>query len=90
MNNCRISWSLPATDWVKLNVDSSMNPELKSISTGGVVRDHRKNWLIRFALNKGTGSVLEPKLWGILKGLNLVWQIGFRKHRSGLQVSYGQ
>ncbi|KAK2662581.1 hypothetical protein Ddye_001155 [Dipteronia dyeriana] len=74
IKSCLVFWNPPAFDWVKLNVHGSMIPELGSISAGGVVRDHRKNWLIGFALNKGTGSVLEAELWGILGGLKLVWK----------------
>ena len=44
-----------------------------------MVRDHRKSWLTGFALKIGTGSFLEAELWGLLEGLKLVWQMGFRK-----------
>ncbi|KAK2654289.1 hypothetical protein Ddye_014145 [Dipteronia dyeriana] len=57
-----------------------MNPNLGTIAAGGVVRDHKKNWMVGFALNKGTGSVLEAELWGILEGLKLLWKKGFKKH----------
>ncbi|KAK0586532.1 hypothetical protein LWI29_008529 [Acer saccharum] len=77
--SCLISWSPPVSEWVKLNVDGSANLELNSIAAGGVVRDHRKLWQVGFAMKIGTGSVLEAELWGILEGLNLVWQRGFRR-----------
>ncbi|KAK3222281.1 hypothetical protein Dsin_009306 [Dipteronia sinensis] len=38
----------------KLNVDGSMIPESCAISAEGVVRDHRKKWMVGFVLNKGT------------------------------------
>ncbi|KAK2657145.1 hypothetical protein Ddye_010197 [Dipteronia dyeriana] len=80
MKSFLASWNPPTFDWVKLNVDGSMIPKLGSIFAGGVVRDHRKNWLIGFALNKGVGSVLEAELYGILEVLKLVWKNGFKKH----------
>ena len=79
LKNCFISWFPLIIDWVKLNVDGSMISEMSSIVAGGVVRDHRKTWLIDFALKIGTGFVLEVELWGILEGLKLVWQQGLRK-----------
>ncbi|KAK0606978.1 hypothetical protein LWI29_007229 [Acer saccharum] len=79
MKNCLVSWSPPAIDWIKVNVDGSQTPNLGNIAAGGVVRYHRKLWMVGFALNKGTGSVLKAELWGILKGLKLVWKNGFKK-----------
>ncbi|KAK3185175.1 hypothetical protein Dsin_032461 [Dipteronia sinensis] len=54
MKNCSVSWSPPPSEWVKPNMDGSMILESGAISAGGVVRDHGKNWLIGFILNKGT------------------------------------
>ena len=71
MTNCLISWIPPPRDWIKLNVDGSLNHDLGSISAGGVIRDDKKMWLTGFAMNKGSGSVIEAELWGILEGLNL-------------------
>ena len=79
VNNCLISWCPPEVDWVKLNVDGSMSAEMNSIAGGGVVRDRSESWVTGFALKIVTGSVLEAELWGILEGLKLVWQMGFRK-----------
>ncbi|KAK2655069.1 hypothetical protein Ddye_008121 [Dipteronia dyeriana] len=80
MKSCCVSWSPPSPDWVKLNVDGSMMPESEAIFVGGVVRGHRKSWMVGFSLNKSMGS--------ILKGLKLVWKAGYRKIivESGSQV----
>ena len=53
-------------DWVKLNVDGSRRPDSGCIAAGGVARNHLKQWLVGFALNKGVGSVLEAEMWGFL------------------------
>ncbi|KAI9160793.1 hypothetical protein LWI28_011617 [Acer negundo] len=79
MNSCLVFWNPPDFDWVKLNVDGSRNPESGCISAGGVARNHLKQCLVGFALNKGSGSVLEAETWGLLGGLKLVWKAGFRK-----------
>lgn len=76
---CFFVWNLHAQDWVKLNVDGSRNPLLESIAIGGVIRDHKKSWLGGFALNKGTGSVIEAELWGIFEGLKIAWKAGYKK-----------
>ncbi|KAK0573128.1 hypothetical protein LWI29_003364 [Acer saccharum] len=76
MKNCAIFWTpppppFPPLDWVKLNVDGRLNPDLNSIAVGGIIRDNEKNWLMGFALNKGLGSIIEAELWGIFEGLKL-------------------
>ncbi|KAK3205641.1 hypothetical protein Dsin_019687 [Dipteronia sinensis] len=58
-------------DWVKLNTDGSRDIDLGTITAGGVLRNHLKQWLRGFVLNKGFGSVLEAELWGMFEGLNM-------------------
>ena len=65
--------------WVKLNVDGSRKSEMDAISAGGVIRSDSKNWLAGFALNKGSGIVIEAEMWGVYEGLKLVWRAGFRR-----------
>ncbi|KAK3212013.1 hypothetical protein Dsin_016719 [Dipteronia sinensis] len=54
----------PPEGWVKLNVDGSFDNNLCTITSSGVLRDHLKNWLRCFVLNKRSGNVLEAELWG--------------------------
>ncbi|KAK2650982.1 hypothetical protein Ddye_018471 [Dipteronia dyeriana] len=42
MENCLVSWCPPPLDWVKLNVDRSMNIEDGYISIGEAVMNHMK------------------------------------------------
>ncbi|KAL5789407.1 hypothetical protein ACOSQ2_004295 [Xanthoceras sorbifolium] len=49
------------------------------ISSGGVIRDAKKNWLGGFAVNKGRGSVLKDEIWGIFEGLKFAWEAGFKR-----------
>ncbi|KAK3221065.1 hypothetical protein Dsin_015035 [Dipteronia sinensis] len=76
---CFISWNPLPHDWIKLNVDSSMRPELGSIAAGGVFRDDIYNWLSGFAMNKGVGSALEAEMWGIFEGMSIAWKTGYKK-----------
>ncbi|KAK2663303.1 hypothetical protein Ddye_001877 [Dipteronia dyeriana] len=59
-------------------MDGGLNPIMGSIVDGGVIKDHKKNLLGGFALNKGMGSVIEARLWGILEELKLDWKTGFK------------
>ncbi|KAK3222988.1 hypothetical protein Dsin_010013 [Dipteronia sinensis] len=76
---CFLAWNPPAQDWIKLNVDGSMSLVLGSITAGGVIMDHKRNWLDGFSLNKGVGSVIEVELWGIFEGLKIAWKTDHRK-----------
>ncbi|KAK0603530.1 hypothetical protein LWI29_005964 [Acer saccharum] len=77
--SCMLSWTAPPPGWVKLNVDGSRISDSGFIAAGGIIRNERKSWLVGFALNKGSGDVIEAELWGIFEGLNLAWKAGFRK-----------
>ena len=63
--SCAISWRPPDFEWVKLNVDGSMISETNAITSGGVVRDHMKMWVIGFALNKAR-VVFSKQSYGVL------------------------
>ncbi|KAK2634118.1 hypothetical protein Ddye_028910 [Dipteronia dyeriana] len=75
---CLISWSTLIYDGIKLNVDGSLYPNLGTISAVGVIKNHMKEWLGGFALNKSMGSIIEAELWGIYEGLKIIWKAGFR------------
>ncbi|KAK3205157.1 hypothetical protein Dsin_019203 [Dipteronia sinensis] len=74
-----IAWSPHSVGWVKLNMDGGCKTNYGTISSGGVLRDHSKNWLKGFALNRGVGSALEAELWGLFEGLTMAWNAGFRR-----------
>ena len=56
-----VAWDPPIKDYVKLNVDGGCTSELGSITVGGVLRDHLKNWIRGFVLSKGSGSAIEAE-----------------------------
>ncbi|KAK3229955.1 hypothetical protein Dsin_001836 [Dipteronia sinensis] len=66
-----IAWLEPNENWVKLNIDGSRNSESGIITARGVLHNHWKSWLKGFVLNKGIGSVIEAKLWGLYEGLKM-------------------
>ncbi|KAK2638500.1 hypothetical protein Ddye_026295 [Dipteronia dyeriana] len=65
----------------KLTIDNLPNYlHFSSIITAsGVLCDYWKNWLKRFVLNKGIGSVIKVELWGLYEGLKMAWNSSFRK-----------
>ncbi|KAI9170352.1 hypothetical protein LWI28_026719 [Acer negundo] len=73
-----VKWMPPSEGWVKMNVDDSCDKGFGSITAGGVIRNHLKEWVIGFVLNKGIGSALEAELWDFFEGLSLLWSAGFR------------
>ncbi|KAL5775112.1 hypothetical protein ACOSP7_012669 [Xanthoceras sorbifolium] len=78
----------PHLNWVKLNVDSSRS-SFGCIATGGAIRDNNGQWLGRFILNKGIGSALEAKLWGVADGFFFVKKRMMRK-RNGKKKTITQ
>ncbi|KAE8725799.1 hypothetical protein F3Y22_tig00008145pilonHSYRG00158 [Hibiscus syriacus] len=46
---------------------------------GGVIRDASSVWIGGFSKAIGMCSMLDAKLWGILKGLNLDWKLSLRQ-----------
>ena len=74
-----ISWSPPNRDWVKVNVDGASKGNLGKARCGGLIRDETGRWLGGFTSKLGICNALTVELWGVLHGLNLAWELGFRK-----------
>ncbi|KAK2663530.1 hypothetical protein Ddye_002104 [Dipteronia dyeriana] len=74
-----VRWLEPIEGWVKLNVNGSRNTVSGLIAVGGVLQNHKKNWLKGFVTNKGSGSIMEAELWGLYKGLLMAWNAGYKK-----------
>ncbi|KAK2635586.1 hypothetical protein Ddye_030378 [Dipteronia dyeriana] len=67
-----VVWVPPSEGLVKLNVGGSCDGDLGTITAGGVVRNHLKEWLRGFILNKGIRSVLEAELWSMFQSLTML------------------
>ena len=55
-----------------------LKDNLGRATCGGVLKNHLGNWIISFTKNLGICSTYVAELWGIVKGLQLAWQKGFR------------
>ncbi|KAF7814111.1 putative ribonuclease H protein At1g65750 family [Senna tora] len=76
----KIAWKPPPEEWVKINVDGSVDPSsFGSSACGGVLRDRDGNFLCGFIRNVGSCSIILADLWGILSGLQVAWNRGFKK-----------
>ncbi|KAJ1385496.1 Ribonuclease H domain [Sesbania bispinosa] len=80
-NGRRSLWHCPSEGEVALNVDGSSlgNPCLAGF--GGLVRDHKGEWILGFMGGVGMSDILQVELLAILHGLRLVWNCGYRRVR---------
>ncbi|KAE8661549.1 hypothetical protein F3Y22_tig00113725pilonHSYRG00943 [Hibiscus syriacus] len=72
-----ICWEPLSMGTFYLNTDGSVDQNNRG-SAGGVLRDHLGSFIMGFNRNLGTTTVIQSKLWGILQGLSLAWDRGFR------------
>ncbi|KAL8162024.1 hypothetical protein V2J09_013513, partial [Rumex salicifolius] len=72
-----VSWTPPPSGWVRLNTDGAVREG--RATAAGVLRDESGSWLVGFVHNLGSCSVPMAELWGILSGLRLAWERGYRR-----------
>ncbi|KAK8690240.1 hypothetical protein V6N13_088941 [Hibiscus sabdariffa] len=72
-------WCPPGDGWMKLNSDGVRSSLDGDASCGGVLRDHNGGWIRGFSKFIGKCSVVEVELWGIARGLDLAWDMGYRR-----------
>ncbi|KAE8704090.1 hypothetical protein F3Y22_tig00110461pilonHSYRG00088 [Hibiscus syriacus] len=68
----------PPPGWVCLNSDGAVFGGLKRSSAGGVIRACDGSWILGYNRSTGYCSPLQTELWGMLIGLKLAWDHGFR------------
>jgi ribonuclease HI len=71
-----VKWEAPRSDWISLNTDGAVKNGIAGC--GGVLRDHRGNWITGFSKYIGITSAFNAELWGVYNGLCLA-------KRNGLQ-----
>lgn len=75
----RVTWEPPQLGWVKVNVDGAVTRNRTRAGCGGVITDHKGNWIVGFTQMLTQCTVLEAKEWGVYKGLLLAWEHGFKR-----------
>ncbi|KAK2422059.1 Polynucleotidyl transferase, ribonuclease H superfamily protein [Trifolium repens] len=73
-----IGWNRPEGDWIKLNTDGASRRN-NSAGCGGLLRNSNGQWLGGFSRHLGTCNAYIAELWGVLDGLKLAYERGFKK-----------
>ncbi|CAI9112050.1 OLC1v1012421C1 [Oldenlandia corymbosa var. corymbosa] len=74
-----LAWSPPPAEWIKLNIDGALNTDIGWATAGGLLRDCTGGWCGGFSINIGYCSITGIEIWGLLQGLQLAWDKGYRK-----------
>ncbi|KAF7811665.1 peroxidase 65-like [Senna tora] len=74
-----IGWEPPDHDRVKCNVDGSYFKSTRDAACGGIARDTSGNFLFSFCHRIGCCEIIRAELRGIVDGLEMLWEKGFRK-----------
>ena len=73
-----IGWKPPPFGFYKLNRNGSAKSNPSVAGAGGLIKDHKGNW-IGFSRNIGFTHSLIAKLWGLRDGLNLGKNLNIKK-----------
>ncbi|CAN1313847.1 Putative ribonuclease H protein At1g65750 [Linum perenne] len=74
-----VRWDPGPDDWLIINTDGSVRHPSGEVAAGGLVRNNSGFCLLVFTANLGICSITRAELRGILLGLNLAWDAGFKK-----------
>ncbi|KAA3472023.1 reverse transcriptase [Gossypium australe] len=66
-------------NWVILSTDGAVNNTTGAAAAGGVARDHEGNWITGFNRYLGNCSPMEAEIWGIMDGILILLNKGFRR-----------
>ncbi|KAG8502154.1 hypothetical protein CXB51_002169 [Gossypium anomalum] len=66
-------------DWMHLFIDGAVVRASGNASASGVVRDRDGNWILGFTHYLGRCSHLEAELWGILDGVLILLNKGYKR-----------
>ncbi|KAF1894019.1 hypothetical protein Lal_00003935 [Lupinus albus] len=69
----------PSNDFIALNVDGSSSGKPRKSRYGGLLRDNFDLWISSFMGAVGISNNLHMELMGPLYGLQLAWDMVFRK-----------
>ncbi|KAA3488041.1 LINE-type retrotransposon LIb DNA [Gossypium australe] len=65
--------------WVHLSSDGAVARIFGDAAAGGVVRDQDGNWILGYTHYLGSCSPLEAELWGVLDGVLILLNKGYKK-----------
>lgn len=73
----QVRWIAPRTLWVRLNTDGSVKEG--RATTAGILKDCDGKWLKGYVRFIGVCSVPMAELWGIVSGLQIAWESGYKR-----------
>ncbi|PKI65311.1 hypothetical protein CRG98_014275 [Punica granatum] len=73
-----MGWKQPSPGWIKLNTDGASKGNPSPAGAGGVLRKEDGVWIVGFARYVGIATAAVAELWGVLSGLELAWELGYR------------
>ncbi|KAG8497788.1 hypothetical protein CXB51_007049 [Gossypium anomalum] len=65
--------------WVSLHTDGAMVRDSGYAASGGMARDKEGNWIVGFSRFLGVCSPFEVELWGVLNGILILLNKGYRQ-----------
>ncbi|XP_056697578.1 uncharacterized protein [Spinacia oleracea] len=74
-----VRWIAPREGWVKLNTDGASKGNPGRAGCGGVIRGNGGEIFDVYASNCGTCSSTKAELLGVVRGLAIAWNAGFKK-----------
>ena len=75
-SSIQVQWTKPGTGWCKLNTDGASLGNPSKASGGGVIPDHRGEWLKGFSRGIGSTTSVVAEFWVVRDGLLLAVQMG--------------
>lgn len=75
-----VEWKKPGIGWTKLNFDGSCKGRSGVASIGGVVRNHKAEFLLGYAEPIGTANSTIAELMALRRGLELMVENGWNHH----------
>ncbi|CAN1139785.1 Putative ribonuclease H protein At1g65750 [Linum perenne] len=83
----QIAWTPGPTNWMVLNTDGSVLQPSSKAAAGGLLRDALGRCRAAFSLNLGSCSITRAEIRGVIFGLQLAWDLGYRRVLAQLDSS---
>ncbi|CAH9053737.1 unnamed protein product [Cuscuta epithymum] len=74
-----VKWIPPESGFFKLNCDGSSRGRRKGAGAGGLIRNHKGEWVSGFILNIGKTECFKSELWALRQGLLLACDLDINK-----------
>ncbi|GKV51783.1 hypothetical protein SLEP1_g58408 [Rubroshorea leprosula] len=74
-----VRWHPPPVGWVKVNVDGSSKGNPGESAASAICRSSEGKWIFGCTTRIGFTNSFMAEVWGIVQGLTMAWNSGFRK-----------